>query len=134
MFIRVNNKPYFYNKELGIIHPVKLTATTLRVNFDVAKKYNEKITSYYTQEEITRIFGIFLVDGWSEKQQKVVKITNKVVSTLEEDGFVDTKTLTSTKQVIETKVEETSVVETKSVELDASETTQTQETKVEETI
>ena len=69
-YILVNEKPYYTNGSK--VFPCSLSAEVTTVEFNCI----------YTEDEIKQRLGIAYVDTWDEENQKIVKKTNKTISTI----------------------------------------------------
>lgn len=80
-YIYCNNKPYYYNGSK--VFPCEIKADAIKVDFNnPVRNFKGKITCLYTDDEIKKKLGIFFVDSWDEEKNKVIKKTNKVVSSI----------------------------------------------------
>ena len=71
-------------KNIGVI--VENPSTGEIIAMDGGDRYDlnnpRDLSTVYTEDEIKRRLGIFLVDTWDEENQKIVKKTNKTISTI----------------------------------------------------
>ena len=81
-YILVKEKPYYTNGSK--VFACSLSADKVTVDFNNPVRFKEEVefNCIYTEDEIKRRLGIFLVDTWDEENQKVVKKTNKTISTI----------------------------------------------------
>ena len=78
-FVIKDNLPYIVGNDK--IYPCEVSATQVRTDKNHPMPM-PKDAVLYTYSEILGKFGICLVDGWNATQQKVVKVSNKVVSSI----------------------------------------------------
>lgn len=76
-----NGKPYFYSGK-GV-YPCLIEANRIKVDFKKPVK-KVKVDKIYTESEIKHALGIFMIDTWDSELNKVVKKTNKTVSSIVE--------------------------------------------------
>ena len=81
-YILVKDEPYYTNGSK--VFACSLSADKVTVDFNNPVSFKEEIefNCIYTEDEIKRRLGIFLIDTWDGKNQKVVKKTNKPISTI----------------------------------------------------
>lgn len=81
-YILVKDKPYYTNGSK--VFACSLSADKVTVDFNNPVSFKEEIefNCIYTEDEIKRRLGILLIDTWDGKNQKVVKKTNKTISTI----------------------------------------------------
>ena len=81
-YILVKDEPYYTNGSK--VFACSLSADKVTVDFNNPVSFKEEIefNCIHTEDEIKRRLGIFLIDTWDGKNQKVVKKTNKTISTI----------------------------------------------------
>ena len=82
VYILVNEKPYYTNGSK--VFPCSLSAEVTTVDFKNPARLDKDATfnCIYTEDEIKQRLGIAYVDTWDEENQKIVKKTNKTISTI----------------------------------------------------
>lgn len=84
----INDKPYFYSGK-GI-YPCLIEANRIEVDFEKPVK-KVKVDKIYTESEVKHALGVFMIDTWDSKLNKVVKKTNKTVSSIEAKTKTESK-------------------------------------------
>ncbi|MEG0366519.1 MAG: hypothetical protein RR585_06770 [Coprobacillus sp.] len=79
-YILHKDKPYYFSG--SAIYPCTISASSVVVDFKKPVKEKIKVIDVYTESEIKHRLGIKLIDTWDEKKQKVVKVSNKKVSSM----------------------------------------------------
>lgn len=81
-YILVKDEPYYTNGSKFFACSLSADKVTVDFNNPVSFKEEIEFNCIYTEDEIKRRLGIFLIDTWDGKNQKVVKKTNKTISTI----------------------------------------------------
>lgn len=82
-FVIIDKLPYYYNR--GVAYQCSISATQIEIKEGSAKKIKAPSITY-TEEAIKKVLGITLIDGWDEKTKKIVKRSNKTVSSIKEQS------------------------------------------------
>lgn len=83
-----NNKPFYTDGKNSF--PCALTANESVVDWESKENLDPKyVKSYMTESEIKHYFGLKLVDAWDVKTQKVIKVSNKKVSSIKQKKKVE---------------------------------------------
>ena len=82
-FILIDANPYYYSN--GLAYRCLISADKIEIKEGGAKKVKKPSTTY-TEEAIKKVLGITLIDGWDEKTKKVIKATNKTVSSIKKQA------------------------------------------------
>lgn len=76
----IGSMPYYITSDKAF--PCSISADKVLVDFKTEREKPNPLGAIYTESEIKQKLGIFLVDSWNKEQQKVVKISNKTVSSI----------------------------------------------------
>lgn len=79
-YIIHKDKPYYYNGSK--VFACSISANAVTVDFNNPVRFKDKIECVYTEDEIKRKLGIFMVDSWDAEKEKVVKVSNKTISSI----------------------------------------------------
>lgn len=79
-YILHKDKPYYFNGKNAF--PCSISADKVKVDFQHPIKEKVNINCIYTESEIKRRLGIFMIDGWNSKKKEVVKISNQTISSI----------------------------------------------------
>jgi len=83
-FIIKDGLPYIVSNDGKTIHPCELSATHIKVD-NKNHKPMPKDAVILSKSEVMGRYGICLVDGWNQKTNQVVKVSNKTVSSITAD-------------------------------------------------
>ena len=80
-YIMHNAKPYYFDGTKA--YPCSISGDSITVQFD--KPLSESIvpTEILNEHLIRHKLGIKMIDGWDELENKVIKVTNKTISSIE---------------------------------------------------
>ena len=78
-----NNLPFYTDGENSF--PCAISAGETVVDFEAKSPLNkEDVKSYLTESEIKSYYDVRFVDSWDKRKQAIVKVSNKVVSSIQE--------------------------------------------------
>jgi hypothetical protein len=80
MFVVQKGLPYFCSN--GKLYACTIDAFNLTVDFKKPIAKTEPITYTLNENELRNKFGIYKVDSWDSVNNKVIKISNKTVSSM----------------------------------------------------
>lgn len=80
-FILHKGKPYHLGGNRA--YPCSISADSIKIDLKNPLKNKITVSCIYTENEIKHRLGIKFIDTWDEEKQKVVKKTNKTVSSIE---------------------------------------------------
>lgn len=81
-YLIFKDKPYFTAKNK--VYPCSVSADVVTVDFKNPIKLTKDFSfdCFYTENEIKKKLGVFIVDTWDVQNNKVVKVSNKTVSSI----------------------------------------------------
>jgi hypothetical protein len=85
-FIIKNGLPYIVSSDEKTIYPCEISATHIKTDSKNPKDM-PKDAVILSKTEILGKFGICLVDGWNQKTNQVVKVSNKTISSIKNDDL-----------------------------------------------
>ena len=80
-YIIRNEKPYYFNG--NSVYPCSVSAEKILVDWKNPIKEKFKIEGVYNENEIKHRLNLKMVDSWDEKNQKVVKVANQTISSIQ---------------------------------------------------
>lgn len=79
-YVLHKGKPYHYAGNR--LYPCSISADKVVIDFKKPLVEKVRVTCLYTESEIKHRLGVQMIDAWNEEEQKVVKKSNKIVSSI----------------------------------------------------
>lgn len=80
MYILLDGKPYYYYDKR--IFPCSISADSIIIDTKKPLKKKVEIKSIFTEDEIRHRLNIMMIDVWDPKEQKVIKKSNQIISSM----------------------------------------------------
>ena len=86
-YIMHNSKPYYFDGTKA--YPCTITGDSITVQFDKPLSDTVTPTEILNEHLIRHKLGIKMIDGWDDVEDKVIKVTNKTVTSIEQEPPVE---------------------------------------------
>ena len=86
-YIMHNSKPYYFDGTKA--YPCTITGDSITVQFDKPLSDTVTPTEILNEHLIRHKLGIKMIDGWDDVEDKVIKVTNKTVTSIEQEPTVE---------------------------------------------
>lgn len=79
-YIIHNSKPYYYDGTRA--YPCSISGDKITVQFDKPLSDSITPTEILNESLMRHKLGVMMIDGWDSKNQKVIKVSNKTVTSI----------------------------------------------------